>query len=208
LGWLNYEQYDPNLLPKSKDDLKCELYPKNAEQVWESYVQTSENASADFYDDQVICDAIERTHDIMHLEIGDIHPNKAIKLPNYVVPAGVTEDKALLDACKDGLVWRKLDEKQEYIDRLKYELKIIRDKKFSKYFLTMKSIMDLAREKMLIGVARGSSGGSLVAYVLGITDLDPLKYGLLFTRFMNPSRMALPDIDSDIADRDLLISLM
>lgn len=206
LGWLNYEQFDPNLLPKSVDDLKCELYPKNAEQVWNSYLSTTEDM--DFYDESIIFDAIERTHDVMHQEIGDIQPDKKMKLPSYVIPEGLTEDRALLEACKEGLIWRGLDSKQDYIDRIKYELKIIRDKKFSRYFLTMKAIIDIARESMLVGPGRGSGAGSLVTYVLGITNIDPIKYGLIFERFLNPYREGAPDIDTDIADRDLLLDLM
>jgi len=206
LGWLNYQNFDPNMLPKSKDDLKCELYPKNASQAWDSYMSTSEGMG--FYDDDIICDAIERTHDIVHNEIGDIHPDKEMKLPSYVIPQGFTEDKALVDACKKGLVWRGLDDKPEYIERIKYELSIIKGKKFSRYFLTMKAIMDIAREHMLIGPGRGSSAGSLVAYVLGVTNLDPIEYDLSFERFLNPARQGAPDIDSDIGDRDKLIELM
>ena len=206
LGWLNYQNFDPSQLPKSKDDLKCELYPKNASQVWDSYIQTA--GEMEFYDDDVVREAVERTHDIVHNEIGNIHPNKEMKLPSYVIPEGMTEDKALVDVCKKGLVWRGLDSKPEYIERLKYELKIIRDKKFSRYFLTMKAIMDIAREQMLIGPGRGSAAGSLVAYVLGVTNLDPIEYDLSFERFLNPSRVGAPDIDTDIGDRDKLIELL
>ncbi len=206
LGWLNYQNFDPNQLPKSKDDLKCELYPKNASQVWDSYIQTA--GEMKFYDDDVVREAVERTHDIVHNEIGDIHPNKEMKLPSYVIPEGMTEDKALVDACKKGLVWRGLDDKPAYIERIKYELGIIKGKKFSRYFLTMKAIMDIAREHMLTGPGRGSSSGSLVAYVLGITNLDPIEYNLSFSRFLNPARQGAPDVDSDIGDRDKLIDLL
>ena len=206
LGWLNYQNFDPNMLPKSKDDLKCELYPKNAVQAWGSYIETTDGMS--FYDDEVIREAIERTHDIAHNEIGDIQPGKEMKLPSYVIPQGTTEDKALIEACKKGLVWRGLDDKPGYIERIKYELGIIRAKKFSRYFLTMKAIMDIAREHMLIGPGRGSAAGSLVAYVLGVTNLDPIEYDLSFERFLNPSRQGAPDIDSDISDRDRLIELL
>jgi DNA polymerase-3 subunit alpha len=206
LGWLNYQNFDPSLLPKSKDDLKCELYPKNAKQVWESYLTTTEGM--DFYDDEFVKDAIERTHDIVHNELGDIQPDKTMKLPSYVIPEGSTEDKALVSACKSGLKWRGLDDRPDYIERIRYELGIIKGKKFSRYFLTMKAIMDIAREHMLIGPGRGSAAGSLVAYVLGITNLDPIEYDLSFERFLNPSRTGAPDIDSDISDRDLLIELL
>ena len=206
LGWLNYKDFDPDQLPKSKEDLKCELYPKNAQQVWDTYLNTK--ADHDFYDDQYIKDAIERTHDIAHHVIDDIHPDKSMKLPSYVVPEGLSENRALLDVCKEGLVWRGLEAKPEYIDRLKLELGVIRQKDFSKYFLTMKAIMDIARENMLIGPGRGSAAGSLVAYVLGITNVDPLEYGLLFERFLSIYRQGAPDIDSDVSDRDKLMELL
>jgi len=206
LGWLNFKDFDPSKLPQTKDDLKCELYPKNHEQTWESYRTTTDEY--DFYDDELVRDAIERTHDIVYEEIGEIHPDKSMKLPSYVVPKGISEDRALLEACKKGLVWRKLSENPEYIDRLKTELMVIRQKSFSRYFLTMKSIMDIAREEMLIGPGRGSAAGSLVAYVLGITNVDPIEYGLLFERFLSVHRQGAPDIDSDIGDRDKLIELL
>ena len=64
LGWLNYKEFNPDSLPKSKDELKCELYPKNAEQVWDTYLEVKKGL--DFYDDDLMCSAIERTHDIAH----------------------------------------------------------------------------------------------------------------------------------------------
>jgi DNA polymerase-3 subunit alpha len=120
----------------------------------------------------------------------------------------MTEDEALLDVCKEGLIWREVHDKPEYIDRLKTELKVIKEKNFSKYFLTMKAIMDIAREHMLIGPGRGSAAGSLVAWILGITNIDPIEHGLLFARFLSIHRTGAPDIDSDIADRDQLIGLL
>ena len=206
LGWLNYKDMDPAQLPQSRDELKCELWPKNATQVWETYQNTT--SEYDFYDDGLVCDAIERTYDIAHNEIGDIQPDRSVKLPSYVVPAGSTEDSALLDVCKEGIVLRGLADKPEYIERLKTELTVIKQKNFSKYFLTMKSIMDIAREHMLTGPGRGSAAGSLVAYVLYITNVDPIEYGLLFERFLSVHRQGAPDIDSDVADRDKLIDLL
>lgn len=206
LGWLNYNSYDPSALPQSRADLKCELYPKNATQVWDTYLETA--GDHDFYDDDLVRRAIERTHDVAHELIGDIKPDRSMKLPSYVVPEGTTEDKALLEECKKGLVRRGLADKDEYIDRLKTELKVIKQKSFSKYFLTMQAIMDVAREKMLLGPGRGSAAGSLVAYVLGITNVDPIPHGLLFSRFLSVERDGAPDIDSDVADRDLLIDLL
>jgi DNA polymerase-3 subunit alpha len=203
LGWLNYKDYDPSALPQSKDDLECELWPKNAAQVWETYHQTT--SGMDFYDDEVVCQAIERTHDIAHNEIGEIHPDCSMKLPSYVVPAETTANKALLDMCKQALKEKGLDKDAEYVERTISELKIIKGKDFAEYFLTMKKIIDIAWRKQLVGPGRGSGAGSLVNYLLGITNVDPLEYNLLFERFLDPLRSEYPDIDTDVSDRDELI---
>ena len=206
LGWLNFRDFDPDSLPKTREDLSCELYPKNAEQVWDSYRDSTEGM--DFYNDQDIIDAIERPYNIVHDEIGEIHPDRSMKLPSYVIPKGKTANQALLDFCKKGLIEKGLHEDPVYIDRLREEFAVIKSKNFSEYFLTMKAILDIAREKMLIGPGRGSGAGSLVNYVLGITDVDPVSNGLLFERFLSPERNEMPDIDSDVGDRDELISLL
>ncbi len=203
LGWLNYNDYDPAALPKSRDDLKCELYPKNADQVWETYKSTTEQY--DFYDDGFICDAIERTHDIAFEEIGEIHPDCSMKLPSYVIPKEKTADQALVEMCKSALVDKGLSTNKEYVDRTISELKVIREKDFAEYFLTMKKIIDIAWEKQLVGPGRGSGAGSLVNYLLGITNVDPIEYDLLFERFLDPLRTEYPDIDTDVSDRDELI---
>ncbi len=209
LGWMNHREFNPDSLPKTLNDLKCELYPKNAEQVWDSYKTTS--AEYGFYEDSIVFDAIERTHDVAHEMIGEIKPDCSQKLPSYVIPKNKTADEALIEACKKGIQKKgllKTEQGREYLDQLKYELRIIKDKKFSEYFLTTKAIIDLARKHMFVGPGRGSGAGSLVNYVLGITDIDPLKYGLLFERFLSPDRKDMPDIDTDIGDRDKLLELM
>jgi DNA polymerase III subunit alpha len=206
LGWLNYKEFNPDSLPKSKDDLKCELYPKNAQQVWDTYLEVKQGH--DFYNDKTMLEAVERTHDIAHNVIGDIHPDRKMKLPSYVIPQDMTANKALLEACKQGLKNRGVHANAEYIKRLKWELTVIKEKNFAEYFLTMKAIIDIAREKMLVGPGRGSGAGSLVNYVLQITDIDPIEYGLLFERFLSIDRSDAPDIDNDVADRDELINLL
>lgn len=195
LGWLNYQEINPDSLPKSVEELKCELYPKNAQQVWEEFEKSA--SIHPFYLDHVesIRDAIERPHDIAHNLIGEIKPDRSMKLPNYVIPEGKTAVKALVDECKKGLIARGLADKPEYVERLKEELQVIKNKNFCEYFLTMKAILDTARERMLIGCGRGSGGGSLVNYVLNITDIDPIKYNLLFARFLSEFREGYPDID-------------
>ena len=155
-----------------------------------------------------MCAAIERTHDIAHEMIGDIEPDCSMKLPSYVIPESQSAEQALINAAKQGLVERGLHKKPGYLERLKYELKIISSKNFAEYFLTMKAIIDIAKTRMFVGPGRGSGAGSLVNYVLGITDVDPIEYGLLFERFLSPERSEMPDIDTDVGDRDLLIKLL
>jgi DNA polymerase-3 subunit alpha len=206
LGWLGHTNFDPSQLPQSVDELKCELYPKNASQVWDTYKVTG--SGYDWYDDDMVCDAIERTHWIAYDRIEEIHPDTNMKLPSYTIPKGQTADQALIEAAKKGLVQKNLHTKKEYVEQLKFELRVIFEKKFSEYFLTTKAIIDIAKKHMFVGPGRGSGAGSLVNYVLGITDVDPLKYGLLFSRFMDPTRTDYPDIDTDIGDRDKLLHLL
>jgi len=110
-------------------------------------------------------------------------------------------DKELAKIALEGLQLRGLSENKEYLDRLDEELNIIKDKKFAPYFLVVQSMIAWAKkEGIMVGPGRGSAAGSLVCYSLGITDIDPIKYGLLFFRFINPERNDFPDIDTDIQD--------
>jgi len=110
-------------------------------------------------------------------------------------------DKELKAIALEGLAERGLDNNQEYLDRLDEELKIIKDKNFGPYFLVVRSMIAWAKkEDILVGPGRGSAAGSLLCYALGITDIDPIKHGLLFFRFINPDRNDFPDIDTDIQD--------
>ncbi len=120
------------------------------------------------------------------------------QLPNYQVPDGFDLDAYLQKLAWEGL--RKLYEEvtPELEERLRYELSVIRDMGFSGYFLIVWDFIKYAKENgIIVGPGRGSAAGSLVAYCLGITTVDPMRYGLLFERFLNPSRRTLPDIDID-----------
>ncbi len=119
-------------------------------------------------------------------------------LPDYRIPTGYTADSFLRKICLEGLERRYPNAGQEIRDRLEYELKVINDMGFPGYFLIVWDFVKFAREsRILVGPGRGSAAGSLVAYVLGITNIDPLKYDLLFERFLNPERVSMPDIDID-----------
>lgn len=124
-------------------------------------------------------------------------------LPSYPVPHHGDAWQYLGKLCIVGLKKRFQGKKvpQSYIERLQYELKIIHQMGFDDYFLIVWDYVRFAKiNKILVGPGRGSAAGSLVAYVLGITNIDPLKYDLLFERFLNPERVSMPDIDIDFQD--------
>jgi len=101
----------------------------------------------------------------------------------------------------DWLKENNLEQDQEYVDRIEEELEIIKEKKFASYFIVVRNMLNWAKKnEIMVGPGRGSSAGSLLCYALGITDIDPIKHGLLFFRFINPERDGFPDIDSDIQD--------
>ncbi|WP_338750637.1 DNA polymerase III subunit alpha [Bacillus sp. FJAT-52991] len=122
-------------------------------------------------------------------------------LPRFPHAEGKSAGEFLQELCFKGLEEADLAHQPEYKDRLLYELNIIERMGFSDYFLIVWDFMKFARsQQMLTGPGRGSAAGSLVAYVLDITTVDPLKYGLLFERFLNPERVSMPDIDLDFPD--------
>ncbi|KXG75235.1 DNA polymerase III subunit alpha [Fervidicola ferrireducens] len=122
------------------------------------------------------------------------------KLPEIPLPEGKSADEYLRELCTEGMIARYGSPPPREVEkRLEMELSVIKTTGFSGYFLIVKDIVDFARKKgFTVGVGRGSAAGSLVSYVLGITDVDPIKYGLIFERFLNPERVSLPDIDVDL----------
>jgi DNA polymerase-3 subunit alpha len=111
-------------------------------------------------------------------------------------------DEKLAQMASEGLKRLGLTESQVYIDRLDEELSVIKDKSFASYFLVVADMINWAKSNDIkVGPGRGSAAGSLVCYALGITDVDPIKYDLLFFRFINPERNDFPDIDTDFEDR-------
>ena len=120
-------------------------------------------------------------------------------LPIYEIEEGYTDYTYLKEMCRRGLKKRFGERVNSiYIERIKYELEIIKQMGFCNYFLVVMDYVRFAKEKgILVGPGRGSAAGSLVAYVLEITDVDPIKYNLLFERFLNPNRITMPDIDID-----------
>jgi DNA polymerase III subunit alpha len=201
LGWLGKPRpgYESSELPSGVEEIGYELYPRNGNQMWEAYKKYSESCGVE-YDDDLVMNSITNTYRIAHERIEDFLPDNTVRLPDFVIPAGETADSALEKFCIEGLRGLGLHIKEEYTDRLRMELEVISDRGFSKYFLTMNQVSQKANEVMLAGPGRGSAAGSLVAYALNITQVDPLKYGLQFSRFMRSDATDYPDIDYDVAD--------
>lgn len=189
------------IIPNSINDLKYQIYPKNGLQMLEAFEQYS---SAGDFDRDLIIQSIERTHDIAHRMVENFQVETRVKLPSFVIPEGREEDSLLEELALDGLEKRGLDQSKEYLDRLTEELDVIQSRKFSKYFLTMKAISDEAQSMQLVGAGRGSAAGSLLSYCLQITNIDPIKNGLQFSRFLRKDDKGWPDIDFDTSDPMIL----
>ena len=110
-------------------------------------------------------------------------------------------DFNLLDICLKSAKLKKLEMTQEYMDRLNYELELIYQKNYQDYFMIVADMIKFAKKSMLVGPSRGSSAGSLVCYLMGITEVDPIHHKLIFERFIDINRFDLPDIDVDFPDR-------
>ncbi|WP_373598893.1 DNA polymerase III subunit alpha [Paraclostridium bifermentans] len=121
-----------------------------------------------------------------------------IHLPQYDVPEGYTAREYLRMLCFKGLEERYNTPTKEITERLEYELSVIEKMGYVEYFLITWDFINFARENnIMVGPGRGSAAGSIVSYTLYITDIDPIKYSLLFERFLNPERVSMPDIDID-----------
>ena len=147
-------------------------------------------------------EAIENTQRIKEMCNFEFQLGKA-KLPSFDVPDGKTADEYIKELCLQRLKNKYPNPTEEVFKRLEYELGVIKQTGFAPYFLIVQDFVNWAKEnRIVVGPGRGSAAGSLVSNILNITNIDPLKYELLFERFLNPERAAgLPDIDLDFADR-------
>ena len=142
-------------------------------------------------------EAIENTHMIaercnVEIEFG------VTKLPKYEVPEGFDSWSYLNHLCREGFKTRYPDDDGTLSSRLDYELDVIRSMGYVDYFLIVWDFINYARSQdIIVGPGRGSAAGSIVSYTLGITNIDPVRYNLLFERFLNPERVSMPDIDID-----------
>jgi DNA polymerase-3 subunit alpha len=164
---------DINVYIQSYDEIKADFGDSLSEEIYESSME--------------IADKVEEY---------EFHENLQL------LPKPKTDPhKQLIKMCEESLIEKGLDNEQ-YRARLEEELQVIYDKEFSSYFLVVGDMVRWAKEnEILVGPGRGSAAGSLVCYLMGITEVDPIEYDLLFFRFINPERNDFPDIDTDFMDR-------
>ena len=162
----------------------------------EFYFKTPEEMALDFPGHE---DAMRRTLEIAdrcNVEI----PLDRILLPQFPTPGGRDAFDYLVELCEKGLAKRYERVTSELTERLQFELKTVREMGFPDYFLIVADFIAFAKANgVSVGPGRGSAAGSLAAYCLGITDVDPMRYGLMFERFLNPARKDMPDMDIDFA---------
>ena len=162
----------------------------------EFYIKSPEEMTSLF---EYVPQAIENTEKIakrcnVDFDFGTRH------LPDYAVPDGKDAFEYLRELCQSGLEKRYSPVSDELQKRLDYELGVIKSMGFVDYFLIVWDFIHFAKNNgVMVGPGRGSAAGSIVAYSLGITTVDPIKYGLIFERFLNPERVSMPDIDIDFA---------
>ncbi|KEI01870.1 DNA polymerase III subunit alpha [Clostridium botulinum] len=159
------------------------FYLKSPEEMYETFSYVSE--------------ALENTNKIAD-ECNFDYVFHESKLPNFPLPEGADHFEYMKELCYKGLEVRYLEVTDELKERLEYELGVIKQMGYVDYFLIVWDFFRFSHEKgIMTGPGRGSAAGSLVAYTLGITKIDPIKYNLIFERFLNPERVSMPDIDSD-----------
>jgi len=164
-------------------------------------MKSAEQMMSEFKD---VPEAIENTQKIVDLCNFEFELKKT-KLPRFTPPEGETTEQYLRRLCVDGLGKRfGPTPPKEALERFEYEFNVIKQLGYIEYFLIVQDFVNWAKNsRIVVGPGRGSAAGSLISYLLNITELNPLQYGLLFERFLNPGRSAvsLPDIDMDFADR-------
>ena len=171
----------------------------------EFYLMTPEEMYAKF--SGIVPEALTNTVEISErCNVKVIPEQRKYLLPETQLGDGMTPDDELVRRAHDGLKARfsarGANIPEEYMSRLELELKVITQMGFSSYFLIVSGIIQAAKSRKIpIGPGRGSAAGSLVAWSLKITELDPLRYNLLFERFLNPERISMPDIDTDVSDK-------
>lgn len=213
LGDVRYVEADDHLAYQVVNNLRTGQRFESLDQVVETgdhYLRTASSFANDFaeVDMSEAIDNTERIADQCNVEI----KFQETELPKFETPDGVTSQQFLHDLATKGLKKRLNGQiATTYQQRLEYELSVIEKMGFSDYFLIVWDVIKHAHEiGIKTGPGRGSAAGSLVSYCLGITQVDPIKYDLLFERFLNPQRANMPDIDLDLPDdrRDEMVMYM
>lgn len=181
-----------NLPPTYRFDVRS-LFVKSGDELWDSFRRNNPEVPEDLlqqaFDNTLLADSL----------VEDFEPDTRMRLPS--LPYEDTFEE-LTKSSVAGLEARGLQTNDVYMERLAYELDVIREKGIANYFLVVRNICDAARKEMLIGPGRGSAAGSLICYLTGITNIDPIEHRLMFERFINLDRVETPDIDLDFQDVD------
>ena len=183
---------------EDEDELDCLLYPKNAQQMIEAF---NEMDGGWYITEEELLTAIKNTRMVADNMIENIDIDVSPRFPKIGGTNPYNELQQIiiskLSAFFDQKGWVKGDDRRKvYVDRVQEELALIKEKRFALYFLTYHKIVDAAREEMILSVGRGSGAGCLVNFLLGITELDPIRFGLMFARFLDPFRVdVLPRMD-------------
>ncbi len=162
----------------------------------ELYLKTADEMAALFPDDREALANTVRIASLVDLQL----PLGDLRLPRFPVPTGETPETYLRALAEDGLRVRYRTPTSELRQRLDYELDVIAKMGYAPYILIVQDFLRFARERGILTAVRGSAGGSLVNYCVGVTDVDPIRYGLIFDRFLNLARFTQPDIDVDFMD--------
>ncbi len=164
-----------------------QFYIKSAEEMYANFDLSIPEFRSALENTEMIAERCQ-----VELEFGKL------KLPRFAVPPAYTASGYLRELCERGLQERYAQDKEKHRERLEYELSVIEDMGYADYFLIVSDFIRFARENgIMVGPGRGSAAGSIVAYVLKITNIDPIRYQLIFERFLNPERISMPDIDID-----------
>jgi DNA polymerase-3 subunit alpha len=181
-----------NLPPDYRFDVRS-LFVKSGDELWESFRANNPEVPEDLlnqaFENTLLADSL----------VENFEPDTRMRLPSLPYPDTFKE---LMRSSAMGLRSRGLEKNDVYVERLSYELGVIKEKGLANYFLVVRNICDAARKEMLIGPGRGSAAGSLICYLTGITNIDPIEHNLMFERFINIDRVETPDIDLDFQDVD------
>lgn len=211
--------YQDKLIRIGRSSSKNDKNAIENSEVYEGCYMQSEEEIHEIMDSQIgyenVCVGLENTNEIADLIDNVDMPFQKPKLPTFPLPEGFKSNYEFLGhLVEKGWYDRgydKLSEEEQNIrkERLRYEMDVIHSMGFDGYFLFVWDFINFAHEHDIeVGKGRGSAAGSLVCYCCHITDLDPIKYGLIFERFLNPERVGLPDIDTDVSDRDAIIKYL